>query len=405
MRVKFYNPFFGVIFIFSLITLLLITSPVNSAPNFVPPAQRPTVVPGGGGNGGPGPGGGSGIPTGDSDADQNSCASLSGQVINWGHGGEGGVTLELGNGSWQLSTVSATDGNYGFGGLGVGVANLHVALSPEQAETLQPHLQDAAVYLNCDYPTIANIAVSGSDVVPPATISMSAERTALGAGDGTEIILTIENNLPTDITNVIVTDLFQDGLIPREVSTVATTDARIVSAPGGQLVAVYFDRLASGDEANIRIMVTSAGDLPAATQLTNTATLFYRESVADQASLDFSIGRGAAPVVEATAAIEATPEIAEQVATLTPEPEPTFAPTSEASPEPTEESESGEEFVPPGGLPSTGQEFVPPGLLPVTGQDILPDTGVGFLLPLGGFGLVALAIVGHYLRSWLRHKK
>jgi uncharacterized repeat protein (TIGR01451 family) len=388
----------------AIITLLsgIIFLPVASA---APPAQdpRPTVGPPSGGNG-TGSGGGSGT-SGDSGFDQNSCASLLGQVINWGYGGEGGVTLDLGNGSWQLSTVSATDGNYGFGGLGVGVANLHVALSPEQAETLQPHIQDSAVYLNCDYPTIANFAVSGSNVIPPATISMSAGRTALGAGDGTEIMLTVENNLPTDITNVIVTDFFPNGLSPLEVSTVAATDARIVSAPGGQLAAVYLDRLASGEEVNIRILVLGAGDLPAATRLTNTATLFYRESVADQASLDFSIGRGSVLVVEPTAALEATPEVAGQAATATPEPEPTVEPGLEASPEPTEESETGEEFVPPGGLPTTGDDFIPPGFLPATGEIILTNTGAGLLWPLGLFTVAVLAIAGHYLLSRYRHKK
>jgi len=402
MRVKLHNPSVIVSFIFTLVILLLIAAPVNSAPNFAPPAQRPTVIPGGGG---PGPGGGPGVPTGDNGTATQNCASVSGQVLNWGYGGEGGVALELGNGSWQLSTVSATDGNYGFGGLGIGAAKLHVTLAPEQAETLQPYLQDAGVYLNCDYTTIANVAVSGSVVEPPATIDMSAGRTVLGPGDNTEIVLTVENGLPTDITNVVVTDVIPQGLIALDVSAVASSDARIVSASDGQLVAVYIDRLASGDETNIRIEVMGATDLPAATQLTSVATLFYRESVADQAVLDFTIGRGTVLAVEATAAIETTPEVAELAATATPEPESVVAPATEVSPEPTEESEGGEEFVPPGEMPTTGGDFVPPGFLPTTGETILADTGSGFLLPWGVFTLAALAIAGHYLHSWLRHKK
>jgi hypothetical protein len=170
---------------------------------------------------------------------------------------------------------------------------------------------------------------------------------------------------------------------------------------------VYFDRLASGDEVNIRITIMGATDLPAATQVTSTATLFYRESAADQVSVDFTIGRGVvvAPAIEATAEIEATPEAAEVAFTATPQPEPTDTPTSEVSSEPTADSESGEEFVPPGGLPITGDDFVPPGLLPVTGENILPDTGAGILAPLGGFGLVTLAIVGYYVRSRFRYKR
>jgi uncharacterized repeat protein (TIGR01451 family) len=371
-----------------------------------PPAQdpRPTVGPPPNGNGGGA--GGTGGSADSSGSDENSCASVTGQVINWGYGSEGGVTIDLGDGGWQLSTVSATDGNYGFGGLGIGAATLHVALAPGQAQALQPHIQDAAVYLNCLYPTIANIAVSGAQVTPPATIKMSAGQTTLEPGDTTAMMLTVENGLPTDITNVVVTHLIPRGLVALEVAAVAAADARIVSAPDGQLVAVYFDRLASGGEANIRVALMGATDLPAATQVTSTATLFYRESAADQTSEDFTIGRGiVAPVMEATAEIEATPEAAEAAITATPASEPAATPTSQVLPESTAESESGEEFVPPGGLPTTGNDFIPPGFLPVTGENVLPDTGAGFLWPLSGFGLMVLAIVGHYLRSRIRHKR
>ena len=160
------------------------------------------------------------------------CASLAGQVINWGAGGEGGVTTELKDGSWQVSTISATDGNYGFGGLGIGAAKLHVTLAPELTESLQPNVQDAGIYLNCDYATIANIAVSGAVVNPPATISMSAGRTALGPGDRTQIMLTINNGLPTDITNVVVTNIIPQGLIAVDVSAVVVRPRDLVAREG-----------------------------------------------------------------------------------------------------------------------------------------------------------------------------
>jgi len=195
------------------------------------------------------------------------------------------------------------------------------------------------------------------------------------------------------------------------VTAVSAADTQIVNGPNGQLVAVYIESLSSGDETNIRLEVMGAPDLPETTQTTNTATLFYKESVADQASLDFTVGAGSVPVFAPTAEAETTPALSAAASTGTPEPLPTATPASTeamepaVSPEPTEESEGGEEFVPPGGLPTTGDNFVPPGFLPTTGEIILPPSNTKFLLPLSVFGLAALAIVGHYLYSRRRRKK
>ncbi|MBN1992468.1 MAG: DUF11 domain-containing protein [Anaerolineae bacterium] len=407
-----FSGFVSFIVLLVVIILLLVAAPVNSAPD---PAKllRPTVVPGDGGGGGGGTGGtggaGGGVGSGDGTT-RTKCASVVGQIINWGYGGEGGVTTELETGSWQISTISATDGNYGFGGLGEGVAVLHVALTPGQAEQFEPHLQDAGVYLNCAYPTIANIALASEPpLTPPATIQMSALHQVIPPGGGTEITLKLENTLPNDITNVVVTDLIPPGLIALDVSTsVEARDTQIINGPDGQLVAVYLERMAAGAKATIQITVIAAADLPIRTQLTNTATLFYRESAADQASLDFSIGSGGAPLLPTatTVIIPATPLTA--VATTTPKIEPTpvsleatSTPTPLASPP---EGESSEEFVPPNGLPTTGEEFVPPGFLPVTGDtaeipNSLPNTGLGLILPLSGLGLAGLAFLVHRLRS------
>jgi uncharacterized repeat protein (TIGR01451 family) len=400
--------------------LLLVAAPANSAPDLSKALQRPTVDPGDGGGGSGGDGGTGGgapsVPGDDSGSTDAKCGSLLGQVINWGYGGEGGVTTELKNGSWQLSTVSATDGNYGFGGLGVGIAKLQVVLAPEQTERFLPHIQDAGIYLNCDFPTIANIALyKGPRIVPPATIEMSSLHSVIAPGGGTEITLTIKNDLPNDITNVVVTDLMPRGLIALDVtSSVEAQHETIVNGPDGQLVVVYFDKMASGAEISIRITVIGAADLPGTFQVTNTATLFYRESVADQTSLELTVrgsGPAVAPEIVTPAVITATPPAPDlTAATATPELQPTAVitttPTPAASPEPTDES--GEEFVPPDGLPTTGDDFVPPGFLPITGEDAfaeglipdrLPNTGLGFILPLSGVILAILAGLTHYLRS------
>jgi len=424
MHTKLYGFVITITVLFAVAGLLLIAVPVNSAPDLSGALQRPTVDPGGGG-GGTG-GGTTSVPGDDSGSTDAKCGSLAGQIINWGYGGEGGVTTELKNGSWQLSTVSATDGNYGFGGLGVGIAKLQVVLAPEQAAQFQPHIQDAGIYLNCDFPTIANIALyNGPRITPPATIKMSSRHSVIALGGGTEITLTIESDLPNDITSVAVTDLMPQGLIALDVtSSIEAQYEKIINGPDGQLVAVYFDKMASGTEATIQITVIGAADLPATMQVTNTATLFYRESVADQVSLELTVRGSGAPIAPeiVTPVITATPMAPEMVAaTATPEPQPTTVITTTstpaAPPEPTDES--GEEFVPPDGLPTTGDDFVPPGFLPITGEDALagdlaeenlipntlPNTGLGLLLPLSGVILAVLAGLTHYLRSPDRNRE
>ena len=146
----------GIVFLLVIGCLLLVVTPVNSAPGLLP-ELRPTVEPGGGGGGTGGGGGGNGGGAGGGESGGPNCGSVTGEVLNWGFGPEANVGLELGTGSWQLSTTSATDGRYAFGGLGVGVARLHVLLAP--ASQLTPLVQEAGVYLTCDFPTIANLAV------------------------------------------------------------------------------------------------------------------------------------------------------------------------------------------------------------------------------------------------------
>jgi uncharacterized repeat protein (TIGR01451 family) len=376
---------------------------------------------GGTGNGGDGDGGDSGAV-----GPALACASLVGQVINWGFGGEGGVTTDLDAGSWQLSTVSATDGNYGFGGLGVGAAELHIALSPEQAERFQPLIQDAGVYLNCDFPIVANIAVySGEPITPPATIEMAASRTSLSAGQQADITLIINNGLPNDITNVVVTDLFPPGLIPVDVSTdAAGAEAiKIVDTfDGGKLTVVNLNTMAAGAQATINISVAADPTTALTPQLNSTATLFYRESAAHQASVEFSIEAGAVslPLAEATsipteADAFTSPESPSETS------EATDADTDvETSDVVAEEADDGEDFVPPNGLPKTGDNFVPdnfmppPIMLPVTGQEtaIIPDqlSNIGFtefswVLTFVSLALAGLVIVALRLRGSRRNKK
>ena len=347
------------------------------------------------------------------DSEQLTCAALDGQVLNWGFGPEPNVRVELSTGSWDVASTSASDGRYGFGGLGVGVAKLRLLLPPEQQSQLQPWVQEAAVYLNCDFHTVANLAVfSGSGVEPPATIEMFAPDT-LTADSRIPLRLTVKNDLPTEISNVIVTNLMPPGLVALEVQAASAEPENMKIVPNGdegQLVVVHLNNLPAGAEANIFVTIAAAADAPDGTQISNTATLFYRESIADQTRIDFTIGQdaGVAPsqVTPPAPAAEASPAAA-VLATPTSLPAPTATPLPEPA-----AGEAEEAFVPPPeNVPTTGENLIPPDLLPTTGEDalipppLLPETGFGLMLPLGGAGLLGLAVLAHFLRTSSRSKE
>jgi hypothetical protein len=275
---------------------------------------------------------------------------------------------------------------------------LRVALAPGQTDTLRPLVQDVGVYLNCDFTTIANVAVySGPAIQPPATISMDAPG-VLSAKSQIPLRLIVKNTLPNDISQVAVTVLLPPGVRAVDVKAAAASNVKIVSVDdGSQMAVVYLDRVASGVTANIFVTVTAAPDAPAGKQLRSTAALFYAESALHQAQLDFVVGQAAvappaeAPLAAPQAAVETAPELA-----------PTQEPSAAVEAAPT--AESAEAFVPPPGqMPTTGDDFVPPGLLPTTGDNfippaLLPETGLGLLLPLSGLGLLGMAFVAHLLR-------
>ena len=380
----------------------------------LPQDPRPSDEGGGSGGGGGSDGGGD---SADSGSAASRCALVEGEVIHWGVGAMGGIGSKLSTGSWEVDATSSSNGTYSFGGLGTGIATLQVVLPPAMDDSLDPLIQNAGVYLNCDYTTVANIAVySGSRVDPPATLEMSGP-SALSPGAEIPIKLTVKNTLPNDITNVIVTSLMPAGLTATQVEAAATADENLKIVNGGddgQLVAVFLDTIPSGAERNVFITVKAVDDQPSSSQkIRQTATLFYRESAADQAWLDFTIGTDdepapAAPIAPIVEPISITPTLViaaeAMTATTTPEatatPQPTQAPTTE----PTAEAESEDDFVPPDGLPKTGDiepEVVvepPPDMLPVTGR-------VGFMaevesyLPLAGVSLTVLILLIFGVRS------
>ncbi|MFN8457934.1 MAG: hypothetical protein U0401_25335 [Anaerolineae bacterium] len=309
---------------FIVLSLLLLGILWIGVAQAAPPAQdpRPPVNTGDGAAGG-----GAGNNGGGNSSPELRCAKLSGQVTNWGVGPKADIGTELKTGSWQATSISSSDGTFGYGGLGVGLAILHVVMSPQ--DTLKPLIQDAGVYLSCDYPLVANIAVfSGEKIEPPATIEMSTSSQTINPGDDFSFTLTVKNNLPNEITNVIVTNMMPRGLKALQVSSsTRPKDAQIVDGGSdGQLVVVNLDKLAKGAKATITIKVNADIDLLGGTKIKNTATLFYRESFAHQASLDLTVSNGEEPIQAAA-----------------------------------------------GGTAQTGADFVPPANAPTTGGDLLAE--------------------------------
>ncbi len=391
-------------------------------------AQDPRP-PGGGGSAKPGDAGGNGGVT----TAESTCAAFKGQVLNWGVGGLGGIGVELKTGSWQVATTSASDGNYSLGNLGVGVAKLHVAVPPEQVG-VTPLAQDAGVYLNCDYPVVANLAVySGARPTPPVAIQLSAPA-AVAPGDDTVIRVVVKNNLPTDISNVIVTSLMPAGLTAVNVANAAGSSnvAKLIDGGvDGQLVFAHFDRISPGATENILVTVTAGQNLADGAKVRNIATLFYQESVAAQNWVDLTVNVAAgrpkptpAPSPTKTAPVTVTLTTAATTtltatvaakAVITPAATATITAAAIITPTPkkpaiTPEPGAGEDFVPPGKLPTTGDDFSPPpGMLPTTGDDLLPlatlpETGVGDWLPLAGLGFSGAALALHRLRTYWQNR-
>lgn len=393
------NPYYK-----SLTILLagLLLGVLLAGPVYAQDPRPPTDGAGGGTTSGNG-GGGNGQNGGTA-----ACAAIKGQVLSWGQGGLGEIGVVLKTGSWQVDTASASDGNYGFGGLGVGIARLQLTLPPAEVGLREPLVQDAAVYLSCDHPVIANLAVySGPRPTPPASIQLSAPANLM-PGQNTVLRLVVKNSLPTDITNVIVTNLMPPGLTAVEATAAenSRSSVQIINGgPDGQLVYAYLDRMPSGAEENFLITVAASPDLATGSQVRNTASLFYAESAGDQDWIDFTVGAGGliVPAAEETA----TPIVQAEAATPPP-----AATAPAAAPAATPEADQGEEFVPPPVMPKTGEEFFPPpSLLPETGTDFLaipttlPETGAGDWLALLGFGLGGAAFTLHQFRIYWRNRQ
>src|SRR5690606_15089343 len=103
---------------------------------------------------------------------------------------------------------------------------------------------------------------------------------------------TVENTMPTAISNVIVTSLIHPGLEPVAASAPGVAEEQVQIINGGddgRVLVAYLDSVAAGEIAQVNLTVQAVEDTPF-TDISNSATVCCRESVADQTSLDLTIG-------------------------------------------------------------------------------------------------------------------
>jgi uncharacterized repeat protein (TIGR01451 family) len=298
-------------------------------------------------------------------------------VINWGFQNEPGITLRLGDGGWESTQVTSTDGYFQFGALGQGVAFLSPDLSSEQAETLRPMADEVAIRLRCDFDLVANLGLysSAARPDPPATLTMGVSQTALSPGATVIFYLTLNNAMPHAISHVFVTDYVPEGLIVTDV----TTTRGEVEVLDGRMVTVAMGDVPQDSQETIQITAQVDPNVAYGTRLQNTASLLYAESAADQAWAFLAIGGAAGAAAATPTSLPSTPPA--QPDTPTPA---TTAALPEATPTPLPSTPSADQ------TPSPGDD-----LLPITGG------GAGVALPGVGIGLAIVVLGARRLRRWL----
>ena len=334
-------------------TLMLVTGGLAAQGPVDPTRVRPTVDPGssGGGEANVGVAGGA--------VSSDNCAALYGTAIHWGVGGLKNASLRLSNGGWSAQSVSSDDGSYNMGGLGVG-AGILIAEPP--FEGVKPMINQAAVRLTCGFPVQANIGFYGGDErpTPPVQLIMRASTQQLSPGETTKITLKVNNTLPNPISQVVITDLFPDGLKIQNVQASGGS----VEILDEQLLAVMVDSVPEGDGLEVVIIAQAGNEVADGTRLINTATLFYAESVADQTSLTLQVQSGSA-IAQST---DNTATVAASDAT----------PPAQAVTDPQVEASADTPETAPDVLPTTG----------------LSGLGLALSFPLGLFLIIGLLFKG-----------
>jgi uncharacterized repeat protein (TIGR01451 family) len=370
------NPM--VVAVMCIVVLVWLVQPAAGMSPSALPAAEPTLSAGGSGQGG---------------GSARDCTRVSGIVVNWGFRNEPGVTLNLAGGGYEASQISGNEGQYEFRGLGQGYAVLRPVLPAAQAQSLHIYADQIAVPLTCGSPAVVNVGLYSGDQRPQAPARLTvAEAGTAEPGSTLTVTMTVENNLPTGISKVVVTDLLPDRL--------QYVDARAAkgqtSIQDGRMVAWNVGQLANGETASARLTVrvdpaATAGDL-----IAHRVSLLYAEAMADQVLTTIAVGQGLAGELSLP---EAAPAIVENnVATATVAAPKTPAAQTAATPV---------AALKPGKPVSATIELTPSlplvtNTVPLEGQPAkLPTTGAapgGTAMPLIGLGLLAVAMAMRVLR-------
>jgi uncharacterized repeat protein (TIGR01451 family) len=315
------------------------------------------------------------------------------------------VTLRLTGDSYELTQVSTSDGRYEFAGLGQGYAILQPLLTDSQRKTLAVHTDQVAVPLKCDLPAIANVGLysGGKRPQPPASLTVMADKTTAAPGSSLRFQFKVRNGLPTDISNVIVTDLF-----PAPLQIVSAEAGRgEPEALGGRMFALPLGVIHSGEEVSATVTVQVDPSARSGEQVVNRTTLLYAESMADQVVSAITIGKGVVTHVESVALLTTSPAVVAAAAVSSPAlsltttvPAAILPIQTPATPFVTDTLPMGTAIVRVSPI-STGmtttlisgeQAKAEPSKLPTTGLRL-----VG--LPLLGLGLIVLAVLAQALRK------
>ena len=238
-----------------LVALLLLVTPAQAAPPAQDPAADEVVAP-----------------------DTPLRASVSGTAVNWGYRNEPDLHITLTGAGWMLETITASDGRFSVDNLGDGVAVLNPVFP--DGSGLQAMTTDLAVPLFSPNNRTVNLGVYGGEQYPtglPVSIRMVPSDIKVGPGEAVSFTVSISNNMPNDIHQVLVTDMFPEELTPFDIESSVG-----IAWIGDQFAVADLGDIAQGQGAAMRITAMTDPNLGPNEIVTNRAGVFYRESVALQ---------------------------------------------------------------------------------------------------------------------------
>jgi len=214
-------------------------------------------------------------------SDESLKARVTGTAINWGYRAEPDLHVTLTGAGWMMETVTDNDGRFSFDNLGEGAAVINPVLPPGSG--LKPMTVDLAVPFAGPVNRVVNIGIHGGEQPPtglPVDIQITPAKHQVEAGETISFTVTISNEMPNDIHQVFVTDMF-----PPELKPVAIESSVGQAWIGGQLAAADLGDLSQGQGATVEIAAVADPNLGSGQKLVNRAGVFYAESVALQAEV------------------------------------------------------------------------------------------------------------------------